>query len=161
MGPALGVLLAAFASTATSGRPYIVGSTTDSRCRIALGMARSAFDSRSFALDWPIPAPAAPARIVLRQREADISGGEGIEAEPSEFLTLHQPLGKDYSITIFWSRKAFGGKRLAVVDTPFNWRGDWYTVYLVASDETPERFGSQLTAEKHPSALKPLLGDNR
>jgi hypothetical protein len=118
-------------------------------------MARSAFHSRSFSLDWPIPAPAPPARIILRQRVADISGGDGIEADASEFLTLHQPLGKDYKLTIFWSRKAYAGKRLAVVDRPFNWRGDWYTTYLLDPGDTPERFGTRLTE------LKPLLGDNR
>jgi hypothetical protein len=76
-------------------------------------------------------APPPPGRIILRQREADVSGGNGIEADSSKFLTLHQSLAKDYATTIFWSRKAFAGKRLAIVDTPFNWRGDWYTTYLV------------------------------
>ena len=154
-------LVVTFASDSALARPSIVGSVGDSQCRVALDMANAAFDGRSFSLDWPIPAPPPPARIILRQREVDISLGEGIEAESSEFLTLHQPSVK--AITIFWSRKAFAGKRLAIVDTPFNWRGDWYATYLVDSGDTPERFIKQLAAseENRPAAPKPLLGDNR
>jgi hypothetical protein len=156
-------LLLAFASDAALAGPSIVGSATDVRCRVTLDMSKAAFNGRSFSLDWPIPAPAPPARIILRQREADISGGNGIEADPSKFLTLHQSLAKDYATTIFWSRKAFAGKRLAIVDTPFNWRGDWYTTYLVGSDESPELFIRQLAAEEanRPAELKPVLGANR
>lgn len=156
-------LLLTFASNAALARPSIVGSSADIQCRVALQMAKAAFDGRSFSLHWPIPTPTPPARIILRQREADISGGNGIEADSSEFLTLHQPEGKDYTPTVFWSRQAFAGKRLVIVDEPFNWRGDRYTTYLVGSNETPELLTRELAASEanRPTALKPLLGDNR
>jgi hypothetical protein len=46
-----------------------------------------------------------------------------------------------------------------VVDEPFNWRGDWYFVYLVPADFTPERLARERGAAN--SLLKPVLGNNR
>jgi hypothetical protein len=155
----LGLLMLGAAATA-SANPRIVGNSRDGRCHDALQLADAAFRSTSGSLLWPIAIPARrTTKIVLRQNARDISGGNAIDVDPSGFATLSRVFAKDQEDTIFWAKGLSSGSRLVVVDEPFNWRGDWYYVYLIAPDMTPERFAKERVSEN--STLKPLLGDNR
>jgi hypothetical protein len=139
--------------------PKIVGSARDGRCREALHLADAAFRSNSGSLLWPIARPSRHTKIVLRQNARDISGGNALDVDPTEFSILRQPFTKDQEVSTFWAMRLSASKRLVVVDKPSNWRGDWYSVYLVDADLTPVQFAEQRNGEH--STLRLPFGDNR
>lgn len=156
-------ILLASAGTAAAN-PSIVGNASDARCVEALHMATAAFRSDSPSLLWPIAQPSrGTMKIVLRQNDADISGGQAIEADPSQFDALRQQVRDDYAVTTFWAKQVSAGKRLALVDQPHGWRGDWYAVFRLEPDTTPEQFAEQLKAwmDGGDAVVKPELGDSR
>lgn len=159
----LGPLLLASAGAAAAN-PAIIGNANDSRCREALSMATAAFRSESPSLLWPIPQPSHPStRIILRQNVEDISGGSAIEADPAEFTELRQSPSESPSVTTYWGKDVSAGKRLVVVDQPHGWRGDWYSVYLLRPDHTPEFLAKQLEIEQASgeASLEEALPENK
>jgi len=139
-------------------RPSFVGDARDTHCQQALHLAKDAFRSTSGSLLWPIVKPSSPStQIVLSQNARDISGGDALDVTPSAFTTL--PQAADGRAMTYWATHPYRNKRLVITDQPFNWRGDWYSVYLVSADTSPQRFAKERDQEH--SALKPLLGDNR
>ena len=166
-------LSALFSLTGTSmAAPTIVGDKSDERCRAALNMAEAAWQSSSFDLTWPIPEPpSGPMKIVLRQNDADISGGNdaniggglAIDVDPATFEAREQQLHDNHSVTVFWGKQVSSGKRVVMVASPMGWQGDWYTVLVLDADLTPERLGELLGERMDPpsTALVPLIGDNR
>lgn len=155
--------LLAVAETAAAN-PSIVGNGSDPRCVEALGLATAAFRSDSTTLLWPIAQPSrGPMKIVLRQSGADINGGHAIDADPLQFDVLRQQLRDDYAVTTYWGKHVSAGKRLVIVAEPHGWRGDWYAVYRLEPDMTPEQLAEQLKARAGSveAAPKPDLGDNR
>jgi hypothetical protein len=159
----LGPLLLASAGAAAAN-PVIIGNANDSRCREALSMATAAFRSRSPSLLWPIPQPSHPStKIILRQSVEDISGGSAIEADPAAFSELRQSPRESSSVTIYWGKDVSAGKRLVVIDQPHGWRGDWYSVYLLRSDHTPELLAKQLENEQTGggASLEEALPENK
>ena len=55
------------------------------------------------------------------------------------------------------------GKRLAITEESVGWRGDWYGLYLVDADETPQLFARRRAAEEAggASTLQAALGNQR
>lgn len=135
----------AFASAAHSEEsssaigPVLIGGDTRSECEAALDMASAAFLSTSPVLTWPVPEPdAGLAALVLRRKDRDISGGDGIWADPEVFERME---GDERLRMIFhWQREAQDGRRILVVETPFSWRGSWYYLFLVDGALAPESF---------------------
>jgi hypothetical protein len=157
--PLFGLLSFGFVSPAASN-PTLVGDMTDAGCSEALHLATAAFESASGSLLWPIAAPAHGATSMALRRDArDISGGRALVADPRAFAEIRQQLRNDYEITTYWGKHTSGGYRLVVTDEPFNWRGDWYYVFLVPSDLTLEQFAEQRDDEH--TSLKGLLGESR
>ena len=150
-------LIAASTVTPALADPTLVGGRSDSRCLTSLHLAEAAFRSTSGSMLWPIPAPATRGtRIVLAPTSRDISGGNAIEADAGTFTIIHGATGEP---TTFWATGLSGGRRLVVVEEPFNWRGDWYFTYLVDRSMTPQLLASAFG--KGDAGLKPLLGPSR
>ncbi len=154
-------------TTTTTTGPVLVGGETRPECRAALDMATDAFRSTSPVLIWPVPQPdAGLATLALRRKDRDISGGDGIWADPAVFerLQLDEP---PFDRTIFyWQREARGGRQILVVEEPFNWQGSWYYLFLLDPALLPERFAQDYFAalkagfrqpEDAPPILTPLL----
>jgi hypothetical protein len=157
----LGVFVFAAAHSTTAATPAVIGDAKDYRCRDALQMATAAFHSTSPSLLWPISTPSS-SKVILRQDMKDISGGYALWADPAEFVVFGRSTAFAPSVTILWSRHTSAGKRLALVDEPFGWRGDIYSVYLVSPETTPERFKQQAEAQlARGEFLDGVLGDPR
>jgi hypothetical protein len=137
--------------------PSIIGDAGDPHCQQALHLAQVALRSSSGSLLWPIAEPLSPTtHIVMKQRSRDISGGDALDVTPSAFTTL--PRAGDHATT-YWATRRYRSERLVIADQPFNWRGDWYYVYLIGADKSPQWFAKE-RGQEH-STLKPLLGENR
>lgn len=158
----LGFGIVLMAATSAQAVPSIAGNAHDGRCLAALGMAKAAYRAPDFSVDWPIHRPAGPdSRIIFQQNDADLSGGDAVSAEPTEFTALPQSAAGGGKI--YWGRHASAGKRLVITEESVGWRGDWYSLYLVGADQRPQLFARQYTAQSNAEsgALKPALGGQR
>lgn len=119
--------------------PVLVGDEARSECQAALGMASAAFRSTSPVLTWPVPGPdAGLAALVLRRKDRDISGGDGIWVDPEVFARME---GDERLRMVFhWQREVRDGRRILVVEVPHSWRGSWYSLFLVDGALSPESF---------------------
>jgi hypothetical protein len=141
--------------------PFIVGETKDPRCREALGMARRAFYSTSPSLIWPIPAPSTANKIVVQQKELDISGGDGIREDPAEIDRFPTARSPSYSFTTFWAKRPSGEQRIVLVDKPQSWRGDVYSLHLADRRETRDAFIKKMLSGADDRQAVGLLGQDR
>ncbi|MFA7432074.1 MAG: hypothetical protein WCZ72_00015 [Gemmobacter sp.] len=156
--------------------PVLVGDKTRAECRVALDMATAAFRSTSPLLIWPVPLPDADlARLVLSRKDRDISGGDGVLADPAVFERMQidpvsERMRRDEppirAPILHWQREAPDGHRIVVVETPHSWRGSWYSLFLVdatfALDSFPQawldaRRANFMQPEDGPPILLPVL----
>lgn len=127
------------------------------QCTEALQIAKVTFDSDTFYLFAPPAIPAnLPSVLVLKPQALDISGGDALEADETVFDKL--PLGEEgMPGSIYWQKTAPYGHRLAVLETPFGWRGDMYSLFAVGdktrSDEFLSEIGSNRTTKKFASII--------
>lgn len=123
---------------ATTG-PVLVGGDARPECRAALQMARAAFRSTAPLVAWPVHRPdAALAALVVRRKDHDISGGDGIWADPAVFARMEADAPS--RLIFHWQREARDGRRILVAEQPFSWRGSWYSLFLVDEALAPESF---------------------
>ena len=142
--------------------PEIIGDAGHPQCRQAQAMALRAFRSTSPSLLWPIDPPTGN-RITLGQKVEEISGGDALTADPAEFRRIE---GADHLFIIYWQQEPRFGRRIAVVDRRRGWRGDWYTVHMLAPHVTMEQLRRQVSnVDLFDSdgwgTFQPVLGDNR
>ena len=150
----IGLLGAVFLAFPCSAAPRIIGKTADARCVEARQMAQAVFRSNSASLIWPLPKPVRrTTRIILSQSSEDISGGGGIAAT-KDFNVVS---GGPTLPTVFWRRGGTRAWRMAVVDTPFNWEGDQYSLYLLPPGATTSKFFAQLSANSSSGAPNSLI----
>lgn len=136
--------------------------TARPECRAALQMAERAFRATSPDLTWPIfPPDADLATIVLSRKSHDLSGGDVLQADPEIFARSAPFAGVNHYL--YWQIAPRDGRRMAVIDSEFNWRGSWFTLYLLDEGQTREAFlqARYPKADPAPPAPLPLLGDNR
>lgn len=163
IGWALGLCLAVLSVPfcQAGNLPALDGEADRAECRIALAKAEVAFRSASPTLQWPVPGPSDPAtRIVLSRKAEDISGGDGIRADPAVFDRILLPGVRDI---LFWQRQERDGVRLAVVDHPVSWHGDWYRTISLSALISPEGLAQMDRNDGWMSdaAVRLVLGDNR
>lgn len=149
--------------------PVLVGEDTRPECRAALDMATTAFRSTSPLLIWPVPQPDAQlATLALSRKDRDISGGDGIWADPAVFGHMRHDNQPYYGQVFHWQREARDGRRILVVENPFNSHGSWYYLFLVDEALLPENLPQDYLAairasfrqpESGPTMLVPALYD--
>lgn len=133
------VLLAAaclFISTAMAAGslPKLTGDVSSPECSDAFRLAKSMFNSKSSRLYAPLLIPdGMNSELVLGTMALDISGGGAIEANEDIFEKVPQ-LGNSSIRSIYWEKHAENGVRIAVKETPFGWRGDMYSLYLLEAN---------------------------
>lgn len=121
--------------------PMLVGDEARAECRVALDMATAAFRSTSPLVIWPVPQPdAALASLVLNRKDRDISGGDGIWADPAVFERMQRDEHPFWDMIFHWQREAQDGHRIVVAESPFSWRGSWYSLFLVDATFAPDAF---------------------
>jgi hypothetical protein len=153
----VGFLACGMIAVACEAAPAIIGNSSDTRCIEAREMAQASFRSLSPSLLWPVARPTRRGtRLILTQASEDISGGRGIDAG-DDFGRA----GGGQGPTVLWRTGRRGGPHLAVVDQPFNWRGDWYAIYILPPKSTADGLLKALTAKGPSEKPEPLLGDNR
>jgi len=145
-------------ATPCGAAPTIIGNSSDARCVETWKMAQAAFQSDRSSLLWPVVKPIRQTtRVILSQALEDISGGGGVDAS-GDFDVVGGSQGQP---TLFWRRGKQRALHLVIVDTPFNWQGDWYATYLLPSDTTAGELLKRLTADTSNKPLTPLLGVSR
>jgi hypothetical protein len=147
--------------------PVLVGEVTRPECRAALDMATAAFRSTSPLLIWPVQQPdAALAALVLSRKDSDISGGDGILADPAVFERMQLDERPFWGQIVHWQRDTRDNRRILVVETPFSWQGSRYSLFLVDAALSPESFPQAFLsafranfqqAEEGPAILRPVL----
>ena len=115
-------------------------SRPSSVCRQALRLARSQFRSDNFDVYSSPPVPHGfPSSLVLHPNEGDISGGNGIWSDSRSFRKVvkrkHVP-----PYTVYWQKSASLGHRFVALDEPFNWQGDWYTLFSIPANWSLNKF---------------------
>lgn len=60
--------------------------------------------------------------------------------------------------TLWWQEQARDGKRIAVIDQPFNWRGDTYSLYVLGAEASPvDLVGDFQTGDETNRIYKPVI----
>lgn len=118
--------------------PLIHYETAQQGCEDALLLATAMYQADSPYLYAPLVFPPnMQSTYVLGANDIDISGGQALEINTSVFQTIPQD---GQSGIIFWQKNALGHNRIVVEQTPFNWQGDRYTLYLISQDISPNTF---------------------
>lgn len=170
VGRLVSVLIALLLGAGPGGAaPTLVGDPARAECRAALDMATEAFRSTSPVLTSPVPAPDPDqARLSLWRKGQDLSGGDGVAADPAIFERIEQNRPVTGRAILHWQRAAREGRRVVVAEAPFNWAGSWYYLFVVDATLAKEAFldaftEGRATSFNQPGAagLVPALGGNR
>jgi len=133
--------------------PELTGDINAVECIDAFQFAKSAYNSRASRL---YSAPEIPvemdSEMVLGILAFDISGGDALEVDEEIFEIL--PHGNR---SIYWDKNAASGVRIVVQEDPFSWRGDTYSLFLVAANESKNRFISDPDGNYKVSGVSPLF----
>jgi hypothetical protein len=141
--------------------PRLAGETSDRQCVQAYRLAAAAFQSTDASLFGPFEPPdGLVSTISLDRTEKDISAGGGVDNDTDVFLNISAPVPTGGALTIFWQDRPRNGKRIAVVDQPFNWEGDWYSTYLIGAEASSKDLAKDIqTADEAARKYKPILAD--
>jgi hypothetical protein len=141
--------------------PRLAGETSDPHCVQAYRLATAAFRSTDASLFGPFEPPdGLGSTISLDRTEKDISAGGGVDNDTNVFSNISAPVPTGGALTIFWQDRPRNGKRIAVVDRPFNWQGDWYSIYLIGAEASSKDLAKDLeTADEASRKYKPILAD--
>ena len=147
--------------TEADASPRLVGETSDRQCVQAYRLAIAAFQSTNAALFWPIDAPdGLGSTISLDRADKDISGGDGIDNDTEVFSNVSASVPNSRPLTIYWQDRPRNGKRIAVIDQPFNWEGDWYSIYLIGAEVSSKALAEDIqTADEASRSYKPILAE--
>jgi hypothetical protein len=141
--------------------PRSTGETSDPQCVQAYRLATAAFQSTNASLFWPIDPPEElGSTISLDRSDKDISGGDGVDNETEVFSNISAPDPNGRPLTIFWQDRPRYGKRIAVVDQPFNSEGDWYSIYVIGAEVSSKDLAKDVqTVDEASRKYKPILAD--
>jgi hypothetical protein len=146
-------------ATKAQAWPRIAGETNNRQCLQAYRLATTAVQSTNAWLFWPTDPPRGlGSKLSLRRAERDISGGHGLVNDSELFSTNSASDAPGAPTTIFWQLRPGDGKRIAVVDQPFNWQGDTYTIYVLSADVTPDELANDSRAADEDQRYKPVVG---
>src|SRR5262249_44941903 len=122
-----------------------------------LGVA--AFRSSNPSLAWPLEPPQGlGSSFAVHRTQRDISGGDALAADARIFATVAAT--ESARGALYWQKQAQGGARPVGADPPFNWQGDWYSVFLLDAAVSPAALRAQLAqARSDKLAFEPIIGN--
>lgn len=128
-----------------------------SQCSDALEVGKATFNSESFYLYSPPNVPdELISDLVLGPQALDISGGDALEAEESVFDKL--PIdGEGAPRSIYWQKSPTFGYRLVVMETPYGWRGDQYSLFVIDGKTKSDEFLSAIKADVQPPKFTAII----
>lgn len=122
--------------------PQLDKASTHSICPQALAIAKAAYQSDNFYLyELPVIPKDLNSTLALQPTGRDISGGNGLIADPAVFKEIpkHGEEGRQIR-NIYWQIKPQHGLRFIMNVDPYGWRGDQYTVFAIKEDVQPQQF---------------------
>lgn len=133
--------------------PELTGDIKAVECIDAFQFATSAYSSRASRL-YSVPKIPVEmdSEMVLGTLAFDISGGDALEVDEEIFEIL--PHGNR---SIYWDKNAASGVRIVVQEDPFSWRGDTFSLFLVAANVAKNRFISDPDGNYKVSGVSPLF----
>jgi uncharacterized protein len=160
--PAAGISTkAGLASTgkATGPSPRMCGDLSSPEFSDAFRLAVSMFYSKSTRLYAPLSVPEGiNSELVLGASAFDISGGDALEANKEQFEKVSQ-LGNCSNRSVYWGKHVENGVRIVVKETPFGWRGDMYSLYLLDANVEESDFLKDAQEGKGKSKYSPVVED--
>jgi len=136
--------------------PRLTGSNSH-ECRQTFELAKAAFQSDEPVLYVPPTMPESfGSTISVKPAMRDISGGDAVVADDSVFQKIFHPVDS-FGGSIYWQITPQFGRRLAVVDQPFNWAGDWYALYSLDQSATPDELFAEQRREDGELHFKPII----
>jgi hypothetical protein len=120
------------------------------------------FHSNEFYLYAPPVIPNGLGSVLILAPEAlDISGGDALEADEDVFEKLTKgEEGESSSGSIYWQKDAKNGFRLVVQESPFGWRGDMYSLFVIGEKVRPDIFWTDITKNLINSEVVPIVADS-
>lgn len=136
-----------------------LNATAPAQCTEALQIAKVAFDSNTFYLFAPPVIPEnLQSNLALKPQALDISGGDALEADEAIFEKL--PIGGEGAPrSIYWQRAATYRHRLVVLETPFGWRGDMYSLFAVGDEVQPDNFLADIRGNSTTQNFASIISD--
>ncbi len=121
--------------------PRLHGSTR-AECKQAMQLAQRVYNSSNYQLNrWTSMPRNFPSAAILQPNGFDISGGDALVADPGIFDKL--PIGEPAERSVYWQKHAALGYRLALRESSYGWRGDTYTLLVLAPDVSVETVRTQ------------------
>lgn len=143
---------AAASSAEAQSWPRSGGETNNPQCLQASALAKAAFQSTNSWLSWPFDAPQGLGSTVVLRRP-DKSGG--LTSETKAFTSTSLDM---LPTILWWQDQPRDGKRIAVIDQPFNWRGDTYSLYVLNAEASPvDLVGDFQTPDQTKRTYKPAI----
>ena len=144
----MGVVLMGCANGTEVNGPVLDRGQDDPVCSQSLALGKALFQSQTFYLTEPPTPPAGFDSDLL----ANADGTNGLRVDDQTFDTLSTRKGD--APGIYWQLHAIG-YRLVLADSPFNWQGDNYALFVVAANQAQATFLSGLN--KGDQSVKPLI----
>lgn len=139
--------------------PKITGDVHSIECVDAYKLAKDMFYSNTSRLYAPLKIPNSfNSKFVLGASDFDISGGGFLEENGNQFERVPQ-LGDGVPRSIYWGKNALRGTRIVVKESPFGWRGDQYSLYVINKDIHQNEFLIDLQSDNGEVKFKPLIQD--
>jgi uncharacterized protein YecT (DUF1311 family) len=129
----------------------------DTVCAEALQIAKATFKSSAFYLFGPpeVP-PDLHSVLVLKPKVVDISGGDALKADPAAFDKL--PIGgQGETGNVYWQKTVTYGHRLAVLETPFGWHGDTYSLFALGELIQAGEFLAEVRRDRETQKLPSII----
>lgn len=147
------------ANIVAGSMPMISGDVSSPECSDAFRFAKSMFNSRSSRLYAPLSmTDGMHSELALGASHLDISGGDALEVNEKQFEKVPQ-LGDTATRSVYWGRNAEHGIRIVVSETPFGWRGDMYSLYLLDSTVSQIDFLKNIQERYGKSIYSALVQD--
>lgn len=141
--------------------PRLSGDMASPTCQQAHRLAVAAFSSTNATLAWPMPAPDGLGSAYAVHRTSKYTGDRSALAANERIFSIKEIRQSPDELPdkLFWQIEPRDGRRLVVADAPFNWRGDWFYVFLLDAAVTPEALSAQLQPKGDGKAApKPIIG---
>jgi hypothetical protein len=142
--------------------PKLINGEEVGHCKEALQIAQSMFQSNEFYLYAPPVIPNDFGSVLVLSPEAlDISGGDALDADEDVFEKMMKSGEEEGSSgNIYWQKNAKHGLRLVVQESPFGWRGDMYSLFVIGEKVRPDIFWTDITKNQINSEVAPIISDS-
>lgn len=148
------------AAAHAAGWPRLEGPPSPA-CRDAFALAQATFHASHPRLYAPLGGLPTSVRstLALQPEALDLSGGNAVIADTTEFDRLPVPRGAEPPRSVYWQKTAVQGLRLAVAERAMGAQGDTYSVFVLPEGVAAQAFVTAWAAPLAPQQHAPLIAD--